>query len=144
MKNKICLLYIEQIIMVFVFALAAAMCVQAFALSNRLSLRNEERSRAMMASQNAAEIFQSARGDSGLAAELYGGSSAGGRWTVRYDDAWQVLDASAAEAEYTLVVERVESDQPFLGLGSVSMRDSAGELLCSFFASWQEVASNGS
>ena len=54
MKSRAPLVMMEQLVMVLVFALAAAVCVRIFALSDRLSLENETRDRAVAAVQNAA------------------------------------------------------------------------------------------
>ena len=53
----------EQLVMVLVFALAAALCVQAFAASNRMSETAAARDRAVQIAQSAAEIMQSRGGD---------------------------------------------------------------------------------
>ena len=47
MKSKAPLLLMEQMVMLLVFALAAALCLQAFVKSDGLSRRSEARDRAM-------------------------------------------------------------------------------------------------
>lgn len=129
--------------MVLVFALAAAMCMQAFALADRISRHNEERSHAVMMAQNAAEVYQSLRGDAGLAARLYGGDGTSESWTICYDEEWRPVGASSPGTAYTLVATRSESSRTLLGVGSVTVRDSGGELLCSLPAAWQEGGEDG-
>ena len=51
MRSKTPLALMEQVIMVLVFALAAALCLRAFVLSDRISRDCEERDRAIMAAQ---------------------------------------------------------------------------------------------
>ena len=47
MKSKAPLMLMEQMIMLLVFALAAALCLQAFVKSEQLSSRSENRDRLM-------------------------------------------------------------------------------------------------
>ena len=46
MRSKAPLALMEQMVMVLVFALAAALCLQAFALADRISRQNAERDQA--------------------------------------------------------------------------------------------------
>ena len=55
MRSKAPLVLMEQLVMVLVFALAAALCVQVFVLSDQTSRSHEARDRAVVAAQNAAE-----------------------------------------------------------------------------------------
>lgn len=61
MKSKAPLVMMEQIVMVLVFALAAALCLQTFVLSGKLSQKTEMQGRAAIEAQNAAEAMK-ARG----------------------------------------------------------------------------------
>lgn len=47
MRSKAPLALMEQMVMVLVFALAAALCLQAFALADRISRQNAERDQAL-------------------------------------------------------------------------------------------------
>ncbi len=58
MRSKAPLALMEQLVMVLVFALAAALCVQVFVLSSRTSRWNESRDRAVVEAQNAAELLK--------------------------------------------------------------------------------------
>lgn len=62
MKSKAPLALMEQLVMVLVFALAAALCVRGFVLSERISRRGEARDMAMIAAQNAAEALKGTGG----------------------------------------------------------------------------------
>lgn len=55
MRNKSTLVLIEHMVMLLVFALAAAVCLRMFALSGKLSRTYEATDRAVLAAQNAAE-----------------------------------------------------------------------------------------
>ena len=73
MRNKSPLALMEQVLMVLVFALAAALCLQGFVLSNRISTRMETRNKAVSLAQNAAEIVKYYSGDlSEVAQQLNG------------------------------------------------------------------------
>ncbi len=58
MKSKAPLLLMEQMVMLLVFALAAALCVQAFVRSDAASRQNAARDRAVVVCQNAAELIR--------------------------------------------------------------------------------------
>lgn len=58
MKSKAPLVLMEQLVMVLVFALSAAVCLQVFALSGGLSRTCEARDRAVVIAQNAAETLK--------------------------------------------------------------------------------------
>lgn len=62
MKNKAPLALMEQMVMLLVFALAAALCLQVFIKSDEISLRSQARSDAALAAQNVAEIARHSGG----------------------------------------------------------------------------------
>ena len=55
MKSKIPLILMEQMVMLLVFALAAALCLQAFVKSDQMSGRSHDRDRAVTLVQEMAE-----------------------------------------------------------------------------------------
>ena len=63
MRSKAPLVLIEQMVMLLVFALASALCLQAFVKSDAISVRSEEKGRAAIAAQNAAEVIRHKGGD---------------------------------------------------------------------------------
>lgn len=62
MRSKAPLVLIEQMIMLLVFALAAALCLQAFVKADGISMQGENRSYAVVAAQNAAEVIRHSGG----------------------------------------------------------------------------------
>lgn len=58
MKSKASLTLMEQLVMIPVFALAAAVCLQVFAGAQRISLETAKREAAMVVTQNAAELLK--------------------------------------------------------------------------------------
>lgn len=141
MKNKQSLVLMEQLIMILVFALAAALCLQAFALSDRLSRRSQSRDQAVLVCQNAAEILEHCSGDYALASSQLGGSWDGSVWEITYDEVWTSNTDSPA---YILQVTPLESGNPLLGTARVKLHTANGDELFSLSASWQkEVSTDG-
>ena len=58
MKSKAPLALMEQMVMLLVFALAAALCLQAFVQSDRLSRESEARDHAAVLCQSVAETIR--------------------------------------------------------------------------------------
>ena len=52
MTNKAPLALIEQTVMLLIFSVAAALCLQAFAWANRISCENAARDEAVLQAQN--------------------------------------------------------------------------------------------
>ena len=138
MKNKYPLALMEQLIMLMVFAIAAALCLQIFALSGRISRDLETRDRAMMTVQNAAESIKIAEGDLAEHAVYFGGNVTDGVWTVYFDENWQT--ASVENAVYSVTAHITENDIPLLGTAEVCAKNADGTALFELTAAWQEVA----
>lgn len=95
MKSKAPLLLMEQMVMLVVFALAAALCVQAFVRSDAASARNEARDEAVVLCQNAAETIRHSGGNFNEAAEKLGLEFGQGSTMFRYyDENWEPLPIS--------------------------------------------------
>ena len=125
MKNKAPLALMEQLIMVLVFALAAALCLQVYVVSSRISRRSEIQAEAVTAVQNVAEQLKADRGN--FEKPLLG-----------FDENWQKTDP--AEAAYHILVEPEETDIAGLGRATVSAKTAAGDGLFEVAVCWQEVA----
>lgn len=148
MRSRAPLILMEQIVMLLVFALAAALCLQAFVRSDNDSLRSEERDHAATLCQTAAETLRSTGGDFERAAALLGAV----RWdedslNVFYASDWEPIAPSSDSVYgfgYTLGVCRVETGVPGLGKAGVWMvDDESGEELTRFEVAWQEVIADG-
>ena len=59
MKSKATLVLMEQLVMLLVFALAAALCLNVFARADEISKQTARRDEAVLIAQNAAEILKS-------------------------------------------------------------------------------------
>ena len=141
MRSKAPLAMMEQLVMVLVFALAAALCLQVFVLSDKTSRRNEARDRAVLEAQNTAEELKSLRGDFAQAAELYGGTFDGQTWGRSYNTDWEREDDS--EAAYHILAIRTDNGDPLLGCAEVTVFTAEGDLLFSLPVAWQEVTDHG-
>ena len=69
MKHKASLLLMEQLVMILVFAMAAALCLQLFAKSEDISTETARRDQAVILARNGAELLK-ATGDPAAAEAL--------------------------------------------------------------------------
>ena len=71
MKSKASLQLMEMLVMILVFAMAAALCLEVFAKSREIALDTARRDRAVALGRNAAEVLK-ATGDAERAENLAG------------------------------------------------------------------------
>lgn len=145
MKSKAPLVMMEQMVMILVFALAAALCLQAFVKSDQMSGRAESRDRAVILCQTAAEAIRFTRGDFVRAAERLDTSQfSEDSFTIYYDGDWRPAEPPA---RYRLCAGREKPAASGLGTSAVWVRDeSAGAEDAELFrieVSWQEVGAGG-
>ena len=127
MKNKASLVLMEQLIMILVFALAAAVCLRLFAWSDRASREMAQRSRAVILCQNAAEAIKAA-GSLEAGAEILGADPGGSAWVKVYEDICLELEPETAPVPGMAAAE----------VRAVSMQTEG--ILFSLTVGWQEVA----
>ena len=125
MKSKAPLSLMEQLIMLVVFALAAALCLQVFVLSGSVSCDSETK------------ITKSCHGDFESISHILGGTDVAGCWQLGYDENW--TSTSPAQACYLVNIAPAATDIPTLGSAVVSAHSEKGTLF-SVTVSWQEVA----
>ena len=133
MRSKAPLALMEQLVMLLVFAMAAALCLRAFALSDQISRQGEVRDQAVLQVQNMAETLKSCGGDYEKAATLLGGRWDGAQWE------WQLSPASA----YSARAVPEESREPLLGKARVTAFSADGTCLFTLSVAWQEEAAYG-
>lgn len=124
MKNKVSLVMMEQLLMVLVFALAAALCLGIFAKTDQMSKQTDLRDGAVLLAQNGAETMKACAGDMEQAAEILGGTA----------------DGKTAEVQsegYRMVMTCLESDVPGLGQGNIEVYWDEN-LLYTLWTGWQE------
>lgn len=96
MRSKAPLVMMEQLVMVLVFALTAALCVQIFVLSEKLSIKASATDRASLMAQNVAERMKADEPMLFLEASDATKMSQG-VWRLTFDENWNVSkDENAA------------------------------------------------
>lgn len=115
MKHKTSLLLMEQLVMVLVFALAAALCLSAFVKADRISRETVRRDEAVLLAQNAAQVLKATSGDAVRAAE------------------------EAAASGYRLEIQPDDSQIELLGQAEIRVWQE-DELIFTLRTGWQEVA----
>jgi type II secretory pathway pseudopilin PulG len=148
MRSKAPLALMEQLVMLLVFALAAALCVQVFVLSDQSSRRNEARDRAVLVAQNAAELLKSGAGDpaerEAEAARQLGGSYEQGTMWVDYDENWEPVDGGAGAYRLTATGQTTDVPGLYRTTLCVTTGDEEPDMLFQLDVAWQtEVKPNG-
>ena len=147
-QNRSALVLMEQVVMILVFAIAAALCVQAFALSNQKSRESAALDQAVLLAQNAAELMKHAGEDPAHAMEAaregMGGQISQGMWYALYDGGWNAVSEGAS---YRLEVfpGALGGLEPQEGLVQALVRVSHedGQEIFSLPIAWQEVSGRG-
>lgn len=140
MKQKASLILIEQMIMLLVFALAAAICLRAFVWANSRSAHIVATDKAVVLAQSAAEAIRNHGGDPQqallAAAQQLQGEYRGECLQIRYDSDWNITQTGGV---YCLTA--AETDASVAGLGQVTVQVSEGETpLFSLTTAWQREA----
>ena len=113
MRSKSPLTLIELIIMIAVFAVAAALCLRAFVWSDIKSADNQERDRAVIVAQTAAEEIKAAH---------------------------HAADYVEKKDGFTVSVACQETGSQYLGSALVTVADEDNNTLVELTVSWQEDA----
>lgn len=137
MRSKAPLALMEQLVMLLVFSLAAALCVQAFAVADRISRAGEERDQAVIAVQTAAETVKAFAGSLEEAAAHMGGQYAQGLWYMELDQDWNILP-TGEQGVYRLCVQGMPSGTAGLGMAQI-WAEKAEETVYALDVAWQEV-----
>ena len=117
MKNRTSLVLMEQLVMVLVFALAAAVCLTVFAEADRISRETARRDEAVLIAQNAAEVLKATSGDA--------------------ERAKTVLTPDAVAEGFRMEIEMLDSGLALLGKGEIRVCWKEN-LLFSLQTGWQE------
>lgn len=151
MKSKAPLAMMEQMVMILVFALAAALCLQAFVQSDQMSRDSEERDRAAVLCQSAAEAIRYS-GDVEAGLELACGTNPGERdgfgFFVGFDENWEVLTYDGRPQSSCYTLRAMELDSGVDGLGKANVEAFAWdagtmESIFRIEVTWQEVSAHG-
>ena len=128
MKNKSYLLLLEQMCMILVFALAAALTLQGFALSGKTIRESRTLENASLAAQNMAEVLKQSEGDLTCAAEILGCTADSASHRLIYID---------EENRFTLTAVLTETENPLLGSAQIRAEAEDGGMIYSLRVCWQ-------
>jgi hypothetical protein len=137
MKRNASLALIEQVIMLLILIVAAALCLRAFAWSDQQSLHYTDRDRAMVELQSAAEILKTHSGDFSAAAASYGGRATQTQWVLDFDENWNI---TATSGTYRICATAIACDVDYLGSATLTVQPVVGDIFAELTISWQEVA----
>ena len=152
MKSKAPLLLMEQMVMLVVFALAAALCVQAFVRSDASSRQNEARDKSVVLCQNAAELIQHSGDVEAALTQLHGEVyEDNGVYRAFYDEDMNYLNSipgcgtGMPESVYRLEVTPEDTGVSGLGRARIEVVTiKGGSSVFAIEAAWQkEVAGRG-
>ncbi len=146
MKSRAPLILMEQMVMLLVFALAAALCMQAFVKSDQMSQRSQDRDRALTQVQTVAETVRHCKGDMTQAAALlelpYPYDSDVDTLWVHYDENWNCVGVGVGcgmGVACSLAVRPMDAGAAGLGMArveAVSMPDET--VIFALDVAWQE------
>ena len=111
-RSKAPLALMEQIIMILVFALASAICLQAFVYADHLSRSGEQKHTAMTKAQQVAEYCKANRGDLDQLCEVLSGERTGEGMIIRYPEEDMVVSLELAGSTGYLQRAKVSVSDP--------------------------------
>ena len=135
MRSKTPLALMEQLIMVLVFALAAALCMRAFVLSDGMSRAMEERDRALPALQTVAETLKLCRGDLSRTEETAEAVLDNVDIVLYHDGEWENIGSDTLR----IGILPTESSSDLMGCAEITAVNREGEAILSLTVAWQEV-----
>lgn len=136
MKKNASLALTEQVIMLLILIFAAALCLQAFAWSDKQSLHYKDRDRAMVEVQSAAEVLKAHSGDFSAAAAAYGGSATQTQWVLEFDENWNITETAGT---YRICATSIPCDVDYLGSATLIVQPIVDDVFAELTISWQEV-----
>ena len=125
-RSKAPLALMEQIIMIFVFALAAAVCLQAFVYSDTLSKKGEQRDLAVTRAQKLAEYCKAEQGNLDEVSRIFPATRKEDGLSVRYP-----------EEKMRMYLRVIQSDE-YYEKAIISVEDEKGEEIFSIQTAWQK------
>ncbi|MCR4955941.1 MAG: hypothetical protein K6A30_04590 [Lachnospiraceae bacterium] len=120
-QSKTPLALMEQVIMVLVFALAAAVCVQAFVLARNMSIAGEKRDLAVLKCEEMAEEVKASHG--GIEKKV-----------LYFDKDWELQEETST---YKVEFKTIKKNST-LGDGKIIATEK-GSVLFELPVKWQEV-----
>ena len=130
-RSRSTLFLMEQLIVILVFAVCAAVCVSIFADSYLMQVGSADMKNALSAAESGAECFKAYSGDLEKASLILEGSvTATGALEVFYDGQWKPCAEGDAEF-YLLLTESESGGSPLLLFGDLTVLRISGEELTS-------------
>ena len=151
-RSRAPLALMELTVMLLVFALAAALCLQAFVASSRQAARSQARDNALRLAQTAAETLKAVGGTEAeaeaAAAERLGGQMEQGVWYILYDKDWNQVEQDGVYRLEVMpgLLGGVESTEYLAQVCLRVLEEGADEdeALCTMTVAWQkEVDGDG-
>lgn len=125
-KSKAPLALMEQLIMILVFAVAAAVCMQAFVYSDHVSRESEQRDLALTMAQEVIENCKAENGDLDAVCQ-----------NIRANRTENGLLYPHAKEDIQVELQITESTD-YLESATVIAKNDAGEELCLIRTAWQK------
>lgn len=134
-KSRAPLVLMEQLVMVLVFALAAAVCIQSFVMTGIRSKKLVQKDHAMMVCESLAEIVKACHGDKNKILSETGGSLQEDRIQVSYDENWNRVPRE--DAVY-MAVFQLQDTKSLCHRGTITVTAQENEdVLFSLDIAWQ-------
>lgn len=105
-SRKSSLFLMELIIVLFFFALCAAVCVNMFAKANLINQQSYELNKSIIAAQNAAQCFKAADSNTEKLADLLSGAADVNVVKIGYDKNWQNTEIENAVYIMNIVINK--------------------------------------
>jgi type II secretory pathway pseudopilin PulG len=131
-QSRSTLFLIEQLLVILIFSICAAVCITIFVESYLMSKNTRDVSYAIRVAGNAAESYKAAGGNAYETLRLLHGAQANhavndnnGGLFVYYDDSWNTINENAAS--FVLRIQPVDYPAPDLVHAEVVIRRVTGE-----------------
>ncbi len=114
--SKSGLFLMELILVILLFAISAAICLQMFTYASLTVQKAENLSDATLVARSGAECYQATTGDLTQVSSILGGTVEGDTLTVGYDNQWNSV-SDHPQYEMTLTAEGSKADIAVVEIG---------------------------
>ena len=108
--SKTPLFLMELIIMLLVFSISAAVCLQVFAGAKRISAESSRLDTAVIQAQNAAECWKATKGDIAETAEMFGSETDGNSFSVYDEENWIHMEFTCEGPKADIIIMNGEKE----------------------------------
>jgi type II secretory pathway pseudopilin PulG len=128
-QSRSTLFLIEQLVVIFIFAICAVICISIFVESYLIGKSSLEVNNAIRVAGNGAESYISAGGDVNNAVRFLGGINSQAEYrgdlVVYYNEQWQPSEKE--QASYVLRIIKTDNPAPSLIIAAVTVSRTDGE-----------------